>query len=131
MRFIGEKMKFFKHSAPLIAIGGFIAGFINGLLGAGGGIIIVFVLSRLIKDEVTPRDIFANALCIMLPISVLSCIIYVLNGNANFEGFLPFLIPAIAGGLLGAILLSKINTDFLKKLFAVLVAISGILLIVK
>ena len=129
--FIGEKMNFFKSSFFLLAIGGLISGFVNGLLGAGGGIIIVFILSKLIKDEATPRDIFANALCIMLPLSLVSCIIYALNGSINFGGALPFFIPAIAGGTIGGILLSKINTELLKKLFAALVAISGILMIAK
>ena len=92
-------MKFFKSSALLIAIGGFVAGFVNGLLGAGGGIIIVFVLSGLIKEDVSARDIFANALCITLPVSFLSSAIYISNGNTNFNGFLPFVIPAITGGL--------------------------------
>ena len=129
--FIGEKMKFFKSSFFLIAIVGLVAGFVNGLLGAGGGIIIVFILSKLIKKEAAPRDIFANALCIMLPLSALSCIIYALNGSINFEGSLPFFIPAIAGGIIGGILLSKINTELLKKIFALLVAVSGILMIAK
>ena len=115
----------------LICGGGFLAGITNGLLGAGGGIIIVFILSILIKDEATPRDIFANALCIMLPLSLVSYIIYALNGSINFGGALPFFIPAIAGGTIGGILLSKINTELLKKLFAALVAISGILMIAK
>ena len=121
-------MKKFKGSVLLLVIGGIFAGFINGLLGAGGGIIIVFVLSKLIK-EADSRDVFANALCIMLPISVLSCILYTINGATSFEGFAPFIIPAILGGLIGGFLLCRTNTKFLKRLFALLVAVSGILLI--
>ncbi|MBR2388603.1 MAG: TSUP family transporter [Clostridia bacterium] len=120
-------MKFFKASTILLALGGILAGFVNGLLGAGGGIIIVFVLSKLIKEG-DSRDIFANALCVMLPLSIVSCTVYVLNGSTSFGGFSIFIIPAILGGLLGGFLLCKINTFFLKKLFAALVAISGVLL---
>ena len=121
-------MKIFKGSSLLLISGGILAGFINGLLGAGGGIIIVFVLSKLIKEG-DSRDIFANALCVMLPLSVVSCAIYVANGSTSFEGFSNFIIPAILGGLLGGLLLCKINAFFLKKLFAALVAISGFLLL--
>ena len=128
---MGKNFNFFKSPALPLALGGIFAGFVNGLLGAGGGIIIIFILSKLLKEEHDHRDIFANALCIMLPISILSCIIYAANGNTNFDGFLPFVFPAIIGGIIGGILLCKINTALLKKLFAVLVAISGILLIVR
>lgn len=121
-------MKFFKDSSLLLIVGGILAGFINGLLGAGGGIIIVFVLSRVLRES-DSRDIFANALCVMLPLSAVSCAIYVANGSTSFEGFSAFILPAILGGLLGGLLLCKINTFFLKKLFAALVAISGFLLL--
>ena len=121
-------MKFFKGSSLLLVAGGILAGFINGLLGAGGGIIIVFVLSKLLKEG-DSRDVFANALCIMLPLSVVSCIVYVSKGSVSLDGFAPFIAPALVGGLLGALLLCKINTVFLKKLFAILVAVSGILLL--
>ena len=130
MRFNGEKMNFFKASFLLLAAGGILAGFINGLLGAGGGIIIVFILSKLLKES-EPRDIFANALCVMLPLSIVSCIIYVSKGAVSFGSFYVFIFPAILGGLLGGLLLCKINTFFLKKLFAALVAISGILLLLR
>ena len=126
----GEKMKKIKGSSLLLVLGGILSGFVNGLLGAGGGIIIVLILSRLLKEG-DSRDVFANALCVMLPLSAISCAIYVFKGGVNFNGFSVFIIPAILGGLMGGYLLCKINTCFLKKLFAALVAISGFLLLVK
>ena len=119
-------------SVPLFLIaGGVASGFINGLLGAGGGIIIVFILSRLLKEHSDHRDIFANALCIMLPVSLLSCIVYVTRGKVSFDAFPTLVVPAIAGGIIGGILLCKIKTGTLKKLCAVLVVISGMILIFK
>ena len=124
-------MKFFKSPFLLLTLGGAVAGFINGLLGAGGGIIIVFILSKLKKADAEPRDIFANALCVMLPVSAVSCIIYALRSEISFEGFPPLIIPAVAGGITGGLLLCKINTGALKKLFALIVVISGVILIFK
>ena len=128
-------MKFFNSSALPLLIGGLLAGFANGLLGAGGGIIIVYLLSnkKILGDKVEcdSRDVFANALCVMLPLSVVSCVIYALRGDIVLGGFEPFILPAIIGGVLGGILLCFINTSFPKKLFAALVVISGILLIIK
>ena len=114
-----------------LAAGGIASGFINGLLGAGGGIIIVFALSQLLKNDAEPRDIFANALCVMLPVSLVSCIIYTIGGKVSFDAFPPLIIPAVAGGIIGGSLLCKIKAGALKKLFAVLVIISGVILILK
>lgn len=126
-----KKLNFFKCPAPFLIIGGVLSGFVNGLLGAGGGIIIVFVLSRLLKNHAEQRDVFANALCVMLPISVVSCIVYVLRGQISFDGFPPLIIPALVGGIVGGLLLCKIRTGALKKLFALLVMISGVILVLK
>ena len=115
-----------------LAAAGLLAGFVNGLLGAGGGIIIVFAISKLLSDVLPHKnDIFANALCVMLPVSLLSCFIYGIKGNLSTEGFGIFVIPAVLGGIVGGLLLGKIGAAFLKRLFALLVIVSGIILIVR
>ncbi len=117
--------------AILLAFFGFLAGFANGLLGAGGGIVLVLALAKLITPgEIERRDLYANALCIMLPISAFSCLRYALAGNLSAEGFGIYALPAIGGGALGGILLSKLQAPLLKKLFGALVIWSGVLLIV-
>lgn len=119
-------------TALLLPLIGLLCGFLNGLLGAGGGIAIVYGLRYLLRNsELSPRDIYANALCAMLPVSAASCLFYTLQGNLSFDGFSLFLIPAILGGLLGGLLLDKIQTPHLQKLFAVLVVASGMLLLIR
>ena len=113
-----------------ILLMGLLAGVANGLLGAGGGILVVFGLSGLMK-EYEPGDLYASALCVMLPVSVVSCIRYALGGNLSTEGFDVYVLPAILGGLLGGILLGRLKGTFLKKLFGGLVIYSGILLMLK
>jgi uncharacterized membrane protein YfcA len=111
---------------------GFLAGAVNGLLGAGGGIIAVFSLSKIYKERMLEKnEVFAHALCVMLPLSLLSCIIYFAKGSFSTEGFGVFLLPAVLGGLVGGFLLDKLRTSFLKKLFSFLVIVSGIILIVR
>ena len=111
---------------------GLIAGVTNGLLGAGGGTVVVYGLGRVLDGEIEDaNDVFSTALCVMLPISAVSCLIYATKGHISTDGFGLFALPAIIGGAVGGFLLGKIKSDAIKKIFAVLVIISGILLIVR
>lgn len=126
------KKKQGKQVAVYLIVTGLLAGVVNGLLGAGGGILVVFALSALLGEEMgDPRDLYANALCVMLPISIISCIRYALNGNLRTEGFGVYALPAVAGGLVGGFLLGKLKAAWLKKLFGALVIWSGVLLIIR
>ena len=120
-----------------LAIGGLGAGFCNGLLGAGGGIVAVIALrAALPKDEESRRSLYANALCIMLPLSLLTLVSYVFGGELGAElrlgdnAYLPIVLGAMAGGAAGGFLLGKLRSDFTDKLFAALTVLSGILMLV-
>ena len=115
-----------------LILAGLAAGFANGLLGAGGGIITVFILSKVMKKQITSKNgVFANALCVMLPLSLISCAIYAFKGHMSVDGFGVFAIPAVAGGAIGGLLLGRLKAAFMRRLFAALVIISGVLLIVR
>lgn len=115
-----------------LAAAGFLAGLANGLLGAGGGIIAVFAFARFLRGENTERrDLYANALCVMLPISTVSCLRYGLSGHLVTEGFGVYALPAIVGGVVGGLLLGRLGGSALKKLFGLLVIWSGVLLIIR
>ena len=111
---------------------GVAAGFVNGFFGAGGGILIVLSLRKTLGScDMSEKETFANSLAIMLPVSVFSAILYAIRGNLTFSGFDAFVLPAILGGIFGAMLLGKLGTKHLKALFGTLVIISGILMIIK
>ena len=125
-------MLFIKKYKWHVALG-IISGFVNGLLGAGGGIIVTYFLARSLNDE-NKKDggVFANAVATMLPISVFSFVVYLVRGYFSFDrGFLYLLLPGVLGGVLGAFLLSKVNSRVLKIAFSLLVAVSGISMIFK
>ena len=108
------------------------AGVVNGLLGAAGGILIVYALAAALREgSPDPRDLYANALCIMLPVSAFSAFRYATSGNLPTEDFGPYVLPAIAGGLVGGLLLEKLRGSSVKKLFAALVIYSGIFLMIR
>lgn len=128
----GIFMKYFAQKRVFLPLMAVVAGILNGLLGAGGGIVLIFALSRALHDRgASTKDVFANALCIMLPISFVSCIIYAIRGNLTLSGISSYALPAILGGILGAILLDKISVGALRKLFSALVIYSGIMLMIK
>ncbi|MBO7310856.1 MAG: sulfite exporter TauE/SafE family protein [Clostridia bacterium] len=111
---------------------GVAAGMLNGLLGAGGGIIVVYAVTRFkLCEHGDKNGAFSTALCVMLPVSVVSCIIYAVRGHTSLQGFGVFILPAVIGGALGGIFLGRIKPDILKKAFAGLIVISGIILIMR
>ena len=120
-----------KTAAVVLPLIGLASGFINGLFGAGGGILVVLGLRYLLDGQSDGRDVYANALCAMLPTSAVACIRYAANGNLSAKGFGVYAVAAIAGGIVGGFLLGKLKTGFLKKLFAALVIYSGILMVIR
>ena len=122
---------------PLLAAGGLAAGFINGLLGAGGGILAVFLLSKLLRQSQNPlikldrKDVFANALAIMLPATAVSAFRYMQKGALPLDGAALLILPAIVGGMLGALLLNKMQAQTANRIFSFIVIYSGIAMLVK
>jgi uncharacterized membrane protein YfcA len=133
--------RFASYTDALLLIGvGAIAGFVNGLLGTGGGILLVLIFSHCAKRAVNShsisfpmarRDIYANALAVMLPISVFSATRYAAAGALDMTSFAPMILPSLLGGVLGGFLLDRLHLSFLRKLFSLLVLISGVLMIVR
>lgn len=121
---------FFSRLLPILTIGLF-AGFLNGLLGAGGGILIVFGLNQLLgKSLADPRSVFASAIAVMLPLSLLSVIQYFRHGSLEINNLGWLILPAIAGGTVGGLLLRRLSPAFLSRLFAAVVLISGVVLVI-
>ena len=116
----------------VVMLVGAAAGICNGMIGCGGGIVVVYALSRLYKNdpERTPRDIFASAVASILPISAVSVIMYTADGT-DPAGVTRYIIPAVTGGILGAYLLDRIKLGLLRKLFAILVMWAGLSMILR
>ena len=122
----------------LLITGGLAAGFMNGLLGAGGGILVVFVLGLILspeKQDAPPdfdrRDIFAGALAAMLPVTAVSVVSYAMQGSLELEGAEKFILPAIVGGVGGAFLLDRLKTETVRKIFTLIVIYSGIAMLIQ
>ena len=116
---------------------GLVAGFANGLLGAGGGILLVYAVTLWSKRNphasttLQQRDVYANALAVMLPVSLLSVYRYANAGTLSMQAFVPLLLPSLLGGLCGGLLLDRLQLSWIRKLFALLVVISGVFMVLR
>lgn len=118
----------FKNALPYLLLGA-AAGFVNGFLGTGGGILLLFgsyFLSR--GHRVDTRDLLASTTLVTLILSAVSAVIYFRKGSVETASLPSYLIPALCGGALGASLMERIPTVFLEKLFALLVMVAGTLM---
>ena len=114
-----------KETRFLLLLGG-AAGFVNGLLGTGGGIILLFGgLLAARSERSDTRDLFAGTALVTLLLSVVSAVIYFCRGKITTDGLAPYLLPALAGGALGAHLLDRLPTSLIERLFGVLVVVAG------
>ncbi|MBQ7349198.1 MAG: sulfite exporter TauE/SafE family protein [Clostridia bacterium] len=114
-----KKPKFFYY-----ILTGILAGFINGLFGGGGGMIVVPMLVLLLKKH--PKIAHATAILIILPLSLVSGIFYAIFGSFDLAQGIPTSVGVIIGGVLGALLLSKLSSKWIMIIFSVAMAIAGV-----
>lgn len=105
------------------------AGLINGFLGTGGGIVLVYMLSFLTKNE--KKDNFPTSLCATIPISLIALISYAKNQSIDFDTVKGLIIPCALGGLLGAFLVDRLKLKWLNTIFALLVIYAGTCMILR
>ena len=105
------------------AVAGGLAGIANGFFGGGGGMILVPLLTRWCGLD--QRRAFATSIAIILPLCALSSAIYFLRGGLDLTAALPYLAGGLAGGFLGGRLFQKLNMDWLRRAFALLILYGG------
>lgn len=119
---------FMKNKKFLTAISGISIGIVNGLLGAGGGMIAVPILKKL---DFSQKEAHANAVAIILPITVLSAILYLMRGYVTLKQSLIYIPTGVIGSLIGTVLLKKISPMWLKRIFSFFMIYAGIRLLLK
>ena len=100
-----------------------VAGVVNGLLGTGGGMVLVLALSRLYPEE--EKRVMAISTACVFVFSILSIILYTINGRMRDIDVLPMLLPSLLGGLLGVLLLGRIRGEAVEGIFAFLLILAG------
>lgn len=111
-------------SIAKIAIIGFIAGLVNGIFGSGGGTILVPCLVFLMGIE--DHKAHATAISIILPLSIISSLIYFKYDVVNLQLTFKVAIGSVLGALAGSSMLNKISVNVLRKIFGIFMIIAAV-----
>lgn len=111
------------HKFGLIAAG-VCAGAVNGLFGAGGGMILVPMLSAF--SELKEDEIFPASISIILPLCLISLGATVLQAEVPWQRAVPYLIGSVIGGFLSGRLGRRIPALWLHRILGLLILIGGI-----
>ena len=107
-----------------ILLFGALIGIINGFFGGGGGMVVVPLLNKLFGME--QKKAQATALFVILPISLVSTIVYLCHNSIHFAHCWPVIVGIVAGGVVGAKLLNKLNNNVIKGIFIFFMFVGGI-----
>lgn len=110
-------------------LAGLFVGFINGFLGAGGGMLVVPLLRLIFRQN--PKVAHSTAVLVILPVCLVSSIAYLLGGHADYNMLWQVGIGTFAGGILGTFLLSKLKSDVITVLFSLVMIGAGAFMIIK
>lgn len=108
---------------PYLLMAGSAAGLINGLFGAGGGMVLVPLLGE--KTGLTERERFPASVAIIAPICIIS-LLFSSNWNLTFWQILPYLLGSAVGGIAAGLWEKKIPTLWLHRILGALILWGGI-----
>lgn len=118
-----------KPKKIVVALFGALIGVINGFFGGGGGMIVVPLLNKLFGLE--QKKAQATALFVILPISVASAILYLCFNSIDFVAGWPVIAGVVAGGVVGATLLNKLNNKWVKGIFVLFMFVGGVSMLLR
>ena len=107
-----------------IILFGALIGIINGFFGGGGGMVVVPLLNKMFGLEQNKAQ--ATALFVILPISLVSTIVYLCYNSINFASGWPVVLGIIGGGVIGSTLLNKLNNKIVRSIFVCFMLLGGL-----
>lgn len=115
-----------KKDRAKLVLAGVTSGFLNGLFGSGGGVVAVMFLRNIIGDE---KKAHASATLMIVIMSTVSFVFYMIYGHVDWQTGLKLVPGGIAGAVAGTVLLKKMKNNGVKKLFALVLVISGMVML--
>ena len=123
--FLVIKMKIKKYLKPSLM--GVAVGIVNGVFGAGGGMIAVPLLKQNGLDQ---KSAHANAVAVILPITVISAVLYLVKGTVAFADSVAFIPTGVIGSVVATFVLQKFSNKLLQKIFAIFMIYAGVRLLI-
>ena len=111
-----------RQKRSFIALAGGAAGIVNGLLGAGGGMVLVPMLG--FSGQLEEAEIFPASVCIILPMCLVT--LWQAGGALPWQDALPYLAGSTLGGVMAGLLGRKIPVKFLHRVLGILILWGGI-----
>jgi hypothetical protein len=115
------------HSAVRCVLVGIVAGFLSGLFGVGGGILIVPALVLVLGFD--QRLAHGTSLAAVLPIAISSLTSYTIEDKVDWNVGLLLAAGAVGGAVVGTHILHKLPHDALALAFAFLLVATAIRLL--
>lgn len=109
-------------------LAGILIGTVNIILGAGGGMLTVPLYKKLGMEQKSAQ---INAVATILPITIISSIIYLINGNVNFSDAYIYILPGIIGSVIGTFVIKKTSNKTLTIIFALFMIWAGVRMFLK
>ena len=109
-------------------LAGLAAGFVNGFFGAGGGMVLVPLLIWLVG--LPDKLAFSSAISIILPLCVVSLVIYGRHDMLPLSDALPYLLGGAGGGVLAGLWFQKVPAKWLHLALGALILLGGVRLLI-
>ena len=100
------------------------AGAVNGLFGAGGGMVLVPLLTGLTRLD--DDEVFPSSVSIILPICLVSLTVTWNSSALDWPAALPYLIGSAAGGIAAGLWGRKLPTLWLHRFLGLLILWGGV-----
>lgn len=106
-----------------LPLAGIAAGAVNGLFGAGGGMVLVPLLGS--KTGISEKERFPASVAIIAPICIVS-LLFSARWNLTFGQLLPYLLGSIIGGIAAGMWGQRIPTIWLHRILGIFILWGGI-----
>lgn len=105
-------------------LAGAMTGMINGLFGAGGGMVLVPLLRK--TTDLEDAEVFPASISIMLPMCIVTLAVYSSRQPLPWAAAFPYLIGSALGGIGAGIWGGKIPVVWLHRILGLLILWGGI-----
>ncbi len=107
---------------------GILSGVINGFFGAGGGLLLVPMITMVAKDD--SKKAHATTLVCVMFMCLASSIIYFVKKQLDYKLILVCAIGSLIGSLIGTKLLKNLKNNVIDLVFSIVLIVAGVSMII-